>query len=91
MTADTSSLPEVTIGDDEPSSSRLLLLISTVAALGLLMLHNVLYPGQDLPVFGELVPLFGGLAHSGIWFFLIGTMVGFGLMIATLIGEVVED
>jgi hypothetical protein len=91
MTTDASSLPEVTVGDEEPASSRLLLLISTVAALGLLMLHNVLYPGQDLPVFGELVPLFGDIAHSGIWFFLIGTMIGFGLIVATLIGEVIED
>jgi len=71
--------------------SRVMLGIAIVGVLAAMMLHSTLFPGQALPVFGELVPLFGGLAHSGIWFFLIGILGGFALVFATLLGEAAND
>lgn len=86
-----SDLPDVSLGDDEPAMARVLLVLSILGAFALFILHGVLYPGQSLPTFGDVFTLFGGLANSGIWFFLVGIMVGFGMMAATLVGEVLED
>jgi hypothetical protein len=86
-----SDLPDVTLGDDEPPMARVLLVLSMIGAFGLFILHGVLFPGQALPVFGDIFSLFGGLADSGIWFFLIPIFVGFAMMLATLVGEVLED
>lgn len=86
-----SNFPDVTLGDEEPEMGRVLLILSVVAAFGLLILRSVLYPGSDLPAVGDVVTLFSGLANSGIWIFLIGIIIGFGMMVATVIGEVLED
>lgn len=86
-----SDLPDVTLGDDEPAMARVLLVLSIIGAFALLILHGVLYPGDGIPAFGDIFSMFSELAGSGIWFFLIGIMIGFGLMIATVIGEVLED
>jgi polyferredoxin len=86
-----SNLPDVTLGDDEPAMARVLLVLSIIGAFALLILHGVLYPGDGIPAFGDIFSMFSELAGSGIWFFLIGIMIGFGLMIATVIGEVLED
>ena len=69
----------------------LLLVLSIIGAFALLILHGVLYPGDGIPAFGDIFSMFSELAGSGIWFFLIGIMIGFGLMIATVIGEALED
>jgi polyferredoxin len=86
-----SNLPDVTLGDDEPAMARVLLVLSTIGAFALLILHGVLYPGDGIPAFGDIFSMFSELAGSGIWFFLIGIMIGFGMMIATVIGEALED
>jgi polyferredoxin len=86
-----SNLPDVTLGDDEPAMARVLLVLSIIGAFALLILHGVLYPGDGIPAFGDIFSMFSELAGSGIWFFLIGIMIGFGLMIATVIGEALED
>ncbi|HIF04787.1 MAG TPA: hypothetical protein EYQ80_05185 [Candidatus Poseidoniales archaeon] len=85
------NLPDVTLGDDEPAMARVLLVLSIIGAFALLILHGVLYPGDGIPAFGDIFSMFSELAGSGIWFFLIGIMIGFGLMIATVIGEALED
>ncbi len=86
-----SNLPDITLGDDEPPMARVLLVICFVGAMALLILHGVLFPGSDIPAFGDMVSLFGGLANSGIWIFLIGIMIGFGMMVATVVGGALED
>jgi hypothetical protein len=86
-----SNLPDVTLGDDEPAMARVLLVLSIIGAFALLILHGVLYPGDGIPAFGDIFSMFSELAGSGIWFFLIGIMIGFGMMIATVIGEALED
>ena len=85
------NLPDITLGDDEPPMARVLLVICFVGAMALLILHGVLFPGSDIPAFGDMVSLFGGLANSGIWIFLIGIMIGFGMMVATVVGGALED
>lgn len=86
-----SILPDVTLGDDEPTMGRVLLVLSIVVAFALLILHSILFPDSELPAFGDVVTLFSGLANSGIWIFLIGIIIGFGMMVATVIGEALED
>ena len=89
--SDDSILPDVTLGDDEPPMARVMLDVSIVVAIALLILHGVLFPGSDIPALGDVVSLLDGLANSGIWIFLIGIMVGFGMMVATVMGEALED
>ena len=86
-----STLPDVTLGDDEPPMARALLVISIVGAIALLILHGVLFPGSEIPALGDFISLFGGLANSGIWIFLVGIMIGFGMMVATVMGGALED
>tara|TARA_B100001250_G_C19315970_1_gene578333 strand:+ start:5 stop:277 length:273 start_codon:yes stop_codon:yes gene_type:complete len=88
---DDSILPDVTLGDDEPPMAKVMLIVSILAALALLIMHGVLFPGSDIPALGDVVSLFGGLANSGIWFFLVGILIGFGMMVATVMGEALED
>ena len=71
--------------------ARVLLVISIIGALALLIHHGVLFPGSDIPALGDIVSLFGGLANSGIWIFLVGILIGFGMMGATVMGEALED
>ncbi len=89
--SDDSILPDVTLGDDEPPMARVMLVVSIVVAIALLILQGVLFPGSDIPALGDVVSLLDGLANSGIWIFLIGIMVGFGMMVATVMGEALED
>ena len=86
-----SNLPDVTLGDDEPPMARVMLVISIVVTVALLILHGVLFPGSEIPALGDVISLFSGLANSGIWIFLIGIMSGFGMMVATVMGEALED
>ena len=86
-----SNLPDVTLGDEEPPMARVMLVISIVATVALLILHGVLFPGSEIPALGDVISLFSGLANSGIWILLIGIMVGFGMMVATVMGEALED
>jgi len=88
---DNSNLPDVTLGDDEPPMAKVMLFVSIVVALALLILHGVLFPGSEIPALGDMITLFGGLANSGIWIFLLGIMIGFGMMVATVMGEALED
>ena len=88
---DESMLPDVTLGDDEPTMGRVLLVLSIVASFALLILHSILFPDSDLPAFGDVVTLFSGLANSGIWIFLIGILVGFGMIFANVLGGALED
>ena len=86
-----SNLPDITLGDDEPPMARVLLVICIVGAMALLILHGVLFPGSEIPALGDMISLFGGLANSGIWIFLVGILIGFGRRVATVMGEALED
>ena len=42
-------------------------------------------------VLGDLVPLLGNLGGSGIWYYLIGLIVGATAIVSTVIGEVLSE
>ena len=63
-------------GEHEPASSWVVLAFGLVTALVLLVLHSILYPGRELPVIAEILPVFEGVFDSGIWFFILGVMLG---------------
>ena len=78
-------------GDDEPSSSWVILAFGLVTSLALLVLHGILYPGRDLPVISEILPVFEGVFDSGIWFFILGVMIGVFAIIATMMTEATSE
>tara|TARA_Y100000294_G_scaffold177002_1_gene201021 strand:+ start:1069 stop:1347 length:279 start_codon:yes stop_codon:yes gene_type:complete len=78
-------------GEDEPSSSWVILAFRLVTSLALLVLHGILYPGRDLPVISEILPVFEGVFDSGIWFFILGVMIGVFAIIATMMTEATSE
>ena len=44
-----------------------------------------------MPIIGDIVPFIGNLGGSGIWYYLIGFLVGIGTILASFIGEVVVE
>ena len=59
--------------------------------LGLYSLFSNVFGWDNLPLLGELVPLVQNLGGSGIWYYLIGFLVGVGAIVATLVGEVLAE
>ena len=47
----------------------------------------MLFPGHDLPVISDILPVFDGVFDSGIWFFILGIMMGVFAIIATMMTE----
>ena len=88
---DESMLPDVTLGEDEPAMAKVLLVVIILGAMALLILYGVLFPGSEIPALGDVVSLLSGLANSGIWIFLIGILVGFGMIFANVLGGALED
>ena len=78
-------------GEDEPSSSWVIIAFGLVTSLALLVLHGILYPGSDLPVISEILPVFEGVFDSGIWFFILGVMIGVFAIIATMMTEATSE
>ena len=78
-------------GEEEPSSSWVVLAFGLVTSLALLVLHGILYPGRELPVISEILPMFDGVFDSGIWFFIFGVMVGVFAIIATMMTEATSE
>ena len=78
-------------GEDEPPSSWVILAFGLVTSLALLVLHGILYPGRDLPVISEILPVFEGVFDSGIWFFILGVMIGVFAIIATMMTEATSE
>ena len=85
------TLGEFIQGEEEPSSSWVVLAFGLVTSLSLLILHSILYPGRDLPVISEILPVFDGVFDSGIWFFILGIMGGVFAIIATMLTEATSE
>ena len=86
-----STVGEFIQGEEEPSSSWVVLAFGLVTSLALLMLHGILYPSRDLPVISEILPMFDGVFDSGIWFFILGVMGGVFAIIATMLTEATSE
>lgn len=89
--ANSTILPDVSEGVAEPSSSRMIIVIMFVGLAGLLAMYSNIFGWNEMPVIGEIVPLMENLGGSGIWYYLIGILVGTGMIISNLIGGVLSD
>ncbi|MCP2503445.1 MAG: hypothetical protein ACKVIE_04185 [Candidatus Poseidoniales archaeon] len=78
-------------GEKEPSGSWIFIALGVSISLSFLLLYSILYPGQDLPVISDLVPVFSGVFDSGIWFFILGTMIGVFAILGRLLLEATSE
>ena len=86
-----SILPDVTVGTGRPSMGRVALTLMFVGVFGLFALFANVFGWDAMPILGDVVPFIGNLGGSGIWYYLVGILVGIGVIVATLIGEVVVE
>ena len=54
-------------------------------------LFSTIFGWDNIPVIGDIVPLMSNLGGSGIWYYLLGFIIGFGAIVSTLVGEVLAD
>ena len=85
------SVGEFIQGESEPPSSWVFLVFGIVLSLATLILHGMLFPGRDLPVISDILPVFEGVFDSGIWFFILGVMMGIFAIIATMMTEATSE
>ena len=84
-------LPDTTVGTGQPTFGRVLLTLIFVGIIGLFALFANVFGWDSMPIIGDIVPLVGNLGGSGIWYYLIGFLIGIGIIIATFIGEVIVE
>ena len=84
-------LPDVSEGVAEPSASRVILVLMSVGLIGLIALFSNIFGWDTVPVIGDIVTFMDNLGGSGIWYYLIGILVGCGMIIANLVGGVLSD
>ena len=84
-------LPDVTVGSGQPSMGRVDLTLMFVGMFGLFALFANVFGWDSMPILGDVVPFIGNLGGSGIWYYLVGLLIGIGVIVATLIGEVVVE
>ena len=89
--SNSTTLPDTTVGTGEQTSSRVILTLLFVGLLGLYSLFANVFGWDNLPLLGEIVPLVQNLGGSGIWYYLIGFLIGIGAIVATLVGEVLAE
>ena len=78
-------------GEKEPSGSWVFIVVGIVFSLSFLLLYSILYPGQDLLVISDLIPVFSGVFDSGIWFFILGIMIGIFSIVGRLLLEATSE
>ena len=86
-----SQITEFIQWEKEPQSSSVVIALGVVASLSFLLLYGILYPGREMPVVSELLPMFEGVFDSGIWFFLLGAMLGIFAIIGTMLTEATSE
>ena len=78
-------------GESEPESAWILLGLGFVSTLIFLILFSILYPNNDLPVISSVLPVFEGVFDSGIWFFILGIMIGVFAILGTILTEATSE
>ena len=86
-----SILPDVTVGSGHPSMGRVALTLMFVGVFGLFALFANIFGWDSMPILGDIVPFIGNLGGSGIWYYIVGLLIGIGVIVATLIGEVIVE
>lgn len=84
-------LPDTTVGTGQPTFGRVVLTLMFVGIIGLFALFTNVFGWDSMPIIGDIVPLVGNLGGSGIWYYLIGFLIGIGIILATFIGEVIVE
>ena len=77
--------------DEEPELGRMAIAMGFIVLLIFVVLYDVLYPGHGFPVVSDLVPLVAGVMDSSIWFFILGIMIGFFSLVASVLVGAVEE
>ena len=78
-------------GESEPESSWILLVLGFVSTLIFLILFSIHYPNNALPVISSVLPVFEGVYASGIWFFILGIMIGVFAILGTILTEATSE
>ena len=78
-------------GEGEPSSSWVMLVMGFVSAMVFLILYRILFPGSELPDISTILPVFDGVFDSGIWFFILGAMIGVFAILGTMLTEATSE
>ena len=89
--ANSTILPDVSEGVAEPSASRVILVLMAMGLVGLIAMFSNIFGWDTVPVIGEIVPFMDNLGGSGIWYYLIGILIGCGMILSNLIGGVLSD
>tara|TARA_B100001123_G_C14949303_1_gene882990 strand:- start:190 stop:468 length:279 start_codon:yes stop_codon:yes gene_type:complete len=88
---DPSLVSEFLQGESEPSSSWIMLVLGFVSSIIFLILYGILFPSSDLPVISSVLPVFEGVFDSGIWFFILGIMIGVFAILGTMLTEATSE
>ena len=67
------------------------MVLGFVSTLIFLILFSILYPNNDLPVISSVLPVFEGVFDSGIWFFILGIMIGVFAILGTILTEATSE
>ncbi len=78
-------------GESEPPSSWVFLVLGFVSTIIFLILYGILFPNSDLPVISTVLPVFDGVFDSGIWFFILGAMIGVFAILGTMLTEATSE
>ena len=84
-------LPDTTVGTGQPTFGRVVLTLMFVGIIGLFALFTNVFGWDSMPIIGDIVPFIGNLGGSGIWYYLIGILIGVGAIVASLLSEVIVD
>ena len=86
-----SLIGEFSQGGSEPPSSWVFLVLGFVSTIIFLILYGILFPNSDLPVISTVIPVFDGVFDSGIWFFILGAMIGVFAILGTMLTEATSE
>ena len=78
-------------GESERSSSWVMLVLGIVSTIIFLILYGILFPNSALPVISSVLPVFEGVFDSGIWFFILGAMIGVFAILGTMLTEATSE
>ena len=76
-------------GENEPAASKVVIVGALVSSLIFRVIYSILYPGQDYPVLSDF-ETFGSLT-GGIWFFILGAMIGIFAILGTMLSEATSE
>ncbi|RAH14398.1 MAG: hypothetical protein CMB56_005780 [Methanobacteriota archaeon] len=84
--SDKGNLPDVIQGLGEPESSKVVLTIVGILALGILAIST-----QAFSLFGGISPFSGLFGTNSIWWFMLGIFVSIATVLASIVGEVFRE